>query len=323
MNNADQMNQLKKRFGLIGAAGYIAPKHMKAIRENNCDLIAALDPNDSVGILDRYFPKTSFFTSFERFERFVVKLKSSNPLDYISVCSPNYHHDTHCRFALNNNCHAVCEKPLVLTPWNFDALQKSEGETGFSIYNILQLRLHPEIIKLKERIDKSTDEVFDIDLTYITSRGPWYYISWKGDEEKSGGIISNIGIHFFDMLLWIFGKPKSKVVHVNDPKYASGFLQLQKANIRWFLSVDAAHLPEDAVNIGQSVFRSLTINNKDINFTDGFENLHTKSYNEILNGNGFTTSEVEQVTHLSYDLRQEKPVGKQGEFHPFLSQISC
>lgn len=321
-NKSYKMDQKTKNFALIGAAGYIAPKHLDAIKKTGNQLIAALDPNDSVGILDSYFPNTHFFTSFERFERFVVKQKLESPIDYFSICSPNHHHDTHCRFALINNADAICEKPLVLNPWNLEALKRTEEETSKSIFNILQLRIHPEIIALKKFVKENNDRVFDIDLTYITSRGPWYNISWKGDTQKSGGITTNIGIHFFDVLLWVFGDVESQSVYALNDKFASGILQLKKANVRWFLSVDSNHLSNELKEKGITVERSLTIDNKSFDFSKGFENLHVKSYQNILDGKGYTTANVSDVIQLGYDIRESKTVGLKDDYHPRLKKIS-
>jgi len=314
----DKLLKKNNRFALLGVAGYIAPKHLNAIKVTGHELIAALDPNDSVGVLDSYFPNTHFFTSFERFERFVVKQKNETPIDYFSICSPNHHHDTHCRFALMNGANAICEKPLVLNPWNLESLQRTEAQTGQSIFNILQLRLHPEIIKLKKFVSENDEKVYDVDLTYITSRGPWYNISWKGNPEKSGGITSNIGIHFFDMLLWIFGRVENQSVYALNDKYASGFLQLKKANVRWFLSVDGNHLSQEVKENGLTVERSLTIDNQSFDFSNGFEKLHVKSYENILSGNGFTTNDVADVIKLGYELRQSPIVDLNNNCHPLL-----
>ena len=234
-----------KDFVLIGAAGFIAPRHLKAIKETGNQLVAALDQFDSVGVLDSYFPQASFFVEFERFDRHIEKLKrKGHHIDYVSICSPNYLHDSHIRFGLRNGATVICEKPLVLNPWNVEALSQVQQESGKEVFNILQLRLHPDIIKLKEMVDKADpSKVFDVDLSYITSRGNWYYTSWKGDLAKSGGIATNIGIHFFDMLLWIFGPAKENIIHVHTHDRAAGFLELQKARVRWFLSISADTLP--------------------------------------------------------------------------------
>ncbi len=280
-----------KNFALLGLAGYVAPRHLKAIKETNNNLLVALDKYDNVGVIDSYFPDADFFTEPERFERHVYKVQHNNeksPIDFFSICTPNYLHDAHIRMALRNNTNAICEKPLVLNPWNVDALGELEKETGKKIYNILQLRHHPAIVKLKEEIkaDKS-DKIYDVDLTYITSRGKWYHYSWKGDEEKSGGLVTNIGIHFFDMLYYIFGELKMNVVHHRTPTWCSGFLQFERARVRWFLSIDADYLPEDIRKRGQMSYRSILIDREELEFTGGFTDLHTVSYQHILAGDGF------------------------------------
>ena len=308
-----------KNFAVIGVAGYIAIRHVKAIKETGNRLVASLDKFDSVGFLDSYFPESDFFIEFERFDRHVEKLKREGlHLDYVSICSPNYMHDSHFRFALRVGADAICEKPIVLNPWNIDALQEIEKESGKSIYNILQLRLHPSIIALKKKIDEAPkDKMFDIDLTYITSRGKWYFFSWKGDMSKSGGIATNIGVHFFDMLTWIFGDVKENIVHVSTPETASGFLQLEKARVRWFLSVDQNALPVEVLAKGQRTYRSITVNGESLEFSDGFTDLHTESYKGILNGNGFRISETRKSIETVYDIRKANTVGLKGEFHPF------
>jgi UDP-N-acetyl-2-amino-2-deoxyglucuronate dehydrogenase len=283
-----------KHFALIGVAGFVAIRHLKAIKDTGNLLVAALDKNDSVGILDSYFPKADFFIEFERFDRHVEKLRRNNtPIDYLSICTPNYLHDAHIRFALRNNAHAICEKPLVLNPWNIEALCKAQEESGKKIYTILQLRLHPVIQNLKSKIDQDdSGKIYDIDLTYITSRGNWYFTSWKAQEEKSGGIATNIGVHFFDMLTWIFGEVQQNIVHISEPKRASGFLLLKKARVRWYLSVDSNALPDELRNKGQKTYRSIVIDGKELEFSEGFTELHTQSYKEILSGNGFSAEEV-------------------------------
>jgi UDP-N-acetyl-2-amino-2-deoxyglucuronate dehydrogenase len=308
-----------KNFALIGAAGYIAVRHMKAIKETGNNLIAALDKFDSVGIIDSYFPNSDFFTEFERFDRHFDKLKrNGKKIDYVSICTPNYLHDSHIRFALRQQSDAICEKPLVLNPWNIDALTEIERETGKNIYNILQLRLHPTIIKLKEEIENSPkDSIYDIDLTYITSRGHWYFQSWKSDIQKSGGIATNIGVHFFDMLTWIFGNVKVSTVHLAGPKKTSGFLQLEKANVRWFLSLDYNDVPEEQKVKGQRTYRCITMDGKEIEFSEGFTDLHTSSYKEILNGNGFSLNEARKSIEIVYSIRNSTPVGYVNDYHPF------
>jgi UDP-N-acetyl-2-amino-2-deoxyglucuronate dehydrogenase len=305
-----------KNFALIGAAGYIAPRHLQAIKDTGNILIAALDRSDSVGILDRYFPDSAFFTEFERFDRHVEKLRrmeESNRVHLVTIASPNYLHDAHIRFALRVGADAICEKPLVLNPWNADALQELEKETGQKVYNVLQLRLHPAIIALKEKIAKEKSaKKYDIELTYITSRGRWYDVSWKGDTEKSGGIATNIGIHFFDMLLWIFGDLQKQVVHIASDKKMSGFFELEKARIKWFLSLDHNDLPKDALKAGRRTHRSLTVDSESFEFSD----LHTEVYRQVLAGNGFGINDARPSIELAHEIRSSVPIGLKGEYHP-------
>jgi UDP-N-acetyl-2-amino-2-deoxyglucuronate dehydrogenase len=309
-----------KNFALIGVGGYIATRHLKAIKETNNNLLACLDPKDSVGIIDSYFPDSNFFVEFERFDRHIEKLRrSGEKIDYVSICSPNYLHDSHIRFALRHYADAICEKPLVLNPWNVDALEEIEKETGKKAYTILQLRLHPTIMGLREKIlSEPKGKVHDIDLTYITSRGKWYDISWKGAIEKSGGIATNIGVHFFDMLTWIFGDVKENIVHISEPKRAAGYLQLERARVKWFLSLDQNDLPDEIKLKGQRTYRMITMEGNEIEFSDGFTDLHTKSYQELLNGNGFRISEAKKAVELVYNIRNLAPIGLKGEYHSFL-----
>lgn len=311
-----------KRFALIGAAGYIAPRHMRAIKETGNDLTAALDPFDSVGIIDSFFPQADFFTEPERFDRHLDKLRrkgDGSKIDFVSICSPNYLHDAHIRMALRNDANAICEKPLVLNPWNLDGLEEIETESGNNIYNILQLRHHPSIIALKEKFDKLPDDkIHDIELTYITSRGKWYFYSWKGDVTKSGGIVTNIGIHFFDMLSWIFGEAKGNTVHLMEENKAAGILQLKKANVKWFLSLDKNDLPEQAVKNGLPTYRSITIDKDELEFSGGFTDLHTVSYQSILNGSGFRISEARNSIQIVHGIKSSKPIGLKGDYHSFL-----
>lgn len=312
-----------KNFALIGASGYIAPRHMRAIKDTNNNLIAAFDPYDGIGIMDSFFPETRFFTEFERFDRYLEKIKyeDNKELDYMSIASPNYLHDAHIRVALRRGADAICEKPIVLNPWNIDALQRVSKETGKSIYTILQLRLHPSIIALKEKIDNSaSDKIVDVDLTYITSRGNWYYTSWKGDISKSGGIATNIGVHFFDMLAWIFGDEKENIIHVHTHDRASGILHLKKARVRWFLSINFDTLPEEIKEKGQRTYRSLTMEGSEIEFSGGFTELHTKSYQHILEGKGFKIDESRKAIEIVHDIRNKKPIGLKGDYHPFASK---
>ena len=296
-----------KNFALICAGGYIAPRHMKAVKDTGNNLIAALDKHDSVGILDSYFPEAEFFVEFERFDRHLEKLKRSGThTDYVTVCSPNYLHDAHIRFGLRIGADVICEKPLVLNPWNIDGLIEIEKETGKKISTILQLRLHPAIIALKEKVQKNPGKKYDIDLRYITSRGHWYHISWKGDSQKSGGIATNIGIHFFDMLIWIFGDVNINEVIQHSTETASGKLELERANVSWFLSIDANTLPADVKQAGKRTFRSLTIDEEAFEFSEGFTELHTRSYEEILKGNGFPVEEARKSIELVHAIRNKK-----------------
>jgi UDP-N-acetyl-2-amino-2-deoxyglucuronate dehydrogenase len=294
-----------KNFALIGAGGYIAPRHMKAIKDTGNTLLAALDKHDSVGILDSYFPDSHFFIEFERFDRHLEKLKRQKIYtDYVSVCSPNYLHDAHIRFGMRIGADVICEKPLTLNPWNVDALMEIEKETGKNVYTILQLRLHPAIIALREKIKNGpAKKKYKINLNYITSRGNWYHTSWKGDIQKSGGIATNIGVHFFDMLMWIFGDVKESIVlqHSNDT--AAGLLMLEKADIEWFLSINEETLPDDMKESGKRTYRSLMIDGEEFEFSEGFTELHTKSYQEILAGNGFPLSETRRPIELVHHIR--------------------
>lgn len=294
-----------KRFAIIGAAGYIAPRHMKAIKETGNMLVAAFDPYDGVGIMDSHFPDSDFFTEFERFDRHIDKLRRiNNPVDYISICSPNYLHDAHIRFALRSGCNVICEKPLVLNPWNIDALQEIEEETGKRVYTILQLRLHSSIIALREKVlSAPKDKIFDINLNYVTSRGKWYQQSWKGDVTKSGGIATNIGVHFFDMLTWIFGDVKENKLYSISSQTASGSLQLDRANIKWSLSIDFKEVPDDLRSQNKRAYRSLQMEGEEIEFSDGFTDLHTQSYHEILAGNGFGLSESKKAIEIVSSIR--------------------
>ena len=297
-----------KNFALIGAAGYIAPRHMKAIKDTGNNLIAALDKHDSVGILDNYFPEADFFTEFERFDRHLEKLKRQGiKTDYLSVCSPNYLHDSHIRFGLRIGATVICEKPVVLNPWNIDALAEIEKETGNQVFTILQLRLHPDIIALKEKVEASTTgKKHNVELQYITSRGHWYNTSWKGDIAKSGGIATNIGVHFFDMLMWIFGDVVENNVTTHSVQTASGHLELEKATVNWSLSVDANTLPAEAKASGKGTFRALSIDGENFEFSDGFTELHTHSYTEIIAGRGFPISETRKAIELVHQIRNKK-----------------
>ena len=313
-------------FALIGAAGYIAPRHMQAIKDTGNQIVALLDKSDSVGIIDRYFPEAALFTESERFDRHLYRLlKHGNgqQVDYVSICSPNYLHDAHIRLALRNGAAAICEKPLVLNPWNLDGLREIEKDTGQHIYHILQLRLHPSVQQLRQRIlNGPKDKIYDIDLTYITGRGKWYQYSWKADMEKSGGITTNIGVHFFDMLTCIFGPVRELTVHHHSGTTAAGFLLLERARVRWFLSIDASYVPASLRNEGKRTYRSILIDGETFDFTDGFTELHTEAYKQILSGNGFTIDDAESYVNICHQVRNSTPVGRTGEYHPMLLQVN-
>lgn len=313
-----------KNFALIGAAGYIAPRHMQAIRDTGNKLVAAYDPNDSVGVIDSYFPEADFFTEFERFDRHVDKLRrAQHPqrADYVSICSPNYLHDSHMRFALRSGADAICEKPLVLNPWNIDGLQEIEQDSGHRINTILQLRLHPAIVALREKVRSAKSAAkHEVDLAYVTSRGHWYLQSWKGDSKKSGGIATNIGVHFFDMLHFIFGELQQNVVHHMSDTKAGGYLEYEHGRVRWFLSVDIEDVPAAQRLAGQRTFRSITVDGEEIEFSGGFTDLHTRSYEEILAGRGFGLEENRCAITTVSDIRHAAPVGLRGEYHPFLAR---
>ncbi|MBK6914143.1 MAG: Gfo/Idh/MocA family oxidoreductase [Ignavibacteriales bacterium] len=296
-----------KNFALTGVAGYIAQRHLQAIKDTGNVLVAAVDPHDSVGIMDKYFPNAGFFTEFERFDRYLEMLrrgpKESN-IDYLTVCSPNHLHDAHIRLALRIGADAICEKPLVLNPWNLDALQELEQEYDHKIYNILQLRVHPSIIELKEQISKQKNKRFDVELNYITSRGTWYDYSWKGDSNKSGGVVTNIGIHFFDMLIWIFGGVNRMEVLNSELHKISGTLELKNADVKWNLSIDYSDLPEEIKHAGKTTFRSIKVDNVEVHFSDGFTDLHTKVYQAILSGNGFGIDDARPSIEAVYNIRE-------------------
>ncbi len=294
-----------KKFALTGAAGYIAPRHFKAIKDTGNDLIAALDVHDSVGIIDSYFPNASFFIEYERFERHLEKLRrEDNGIDYLSVCTPNFVHDSHVRLALRMGASAICEKPLVLNPWNLDALQIIEEETGKRVYNILQLRIHESVIALKKKVE-SENKRHSVNLKYITSRGKWYDFSWKGDVHKSGGIATNIGIHFFDMLIHLFGEVKNYKLEISEARKMKGTLELKNADVEWFLSIDESDLPEKEKLAGKRTFRSILIDDEEFEFSAGFTDLHTKVYQDILNGGGFGIEDARASIELVHRLRKK------------------
>ena len=309
------------KFAMIGAAGYIAPRHMKAIRDVGGVLVAAFDPNDSVGVIDSHFPDAHFFTEFERFDRHVDKQRRvGNQIDYVSICSPNYLHDAHIRFALRSGAHAICEKPIVLNPWNVDALEELQSESGCRIFTILQLRLHPAIRALRERW-QSSGKCADVEVAYVTSRGRWYQQSWKGDELKSGGIATNIGVHFFDMLAWIFGRPRESVVHLRRPDCAAGAMTLDRAKVRWFLSVNEQHVPGLSRAEGKRTFRSITVDGESVEFSEGFTDLHTESYRDIVSGGGFPISESRTAIEMVHHIRSAPILGTGEGAHPLSAQL--
>jgi UDP-N-acetyl-2-amino-2-deoxyglucuronate dehydrogenase len=293
---------MTKRFAIIGVAGYIAPRHLEAIKTCGGELVAAMDKNDSVGILDKYFPEAAFFTEFERFERHLEKLKQNGKgIDYLVVCTPNYLHDSHCRFGLKLGADVICEKPLVLNPHNLEGLKILEKETGKQIFCILQLRLHPDLIQLKHQIENTPEEQYQVELNYITPRGRWYDYSWKGDESKSGGIVTNIGIHLFDILCWLFGEPLDlKVIHNNERKI-SGELTFRNSNVQWFLSIDKNDLPKNQ----EQSYRSFIINEKSIPLDNRFNDMHINSYKEIMNGKGFGTDSAAAAIRLTSEIRRK------------------
>lgn len=312
-----------RNFALIGAAGYIAPRHMKAIKATGQHLVAALDPNDSVGVIDSYFPESDFFTEFERFDRHVDRMRRSadaRKIDYVSICSPNYLHDSHMRFALRSDADAICEKPLVLNPWNIDALADIERDTGHRINTILQLRLHPAIVDVRRRsLESGRNTKHDVDLTYVTSRGHWYLRSWKGDVKKSGGIATNIGVHFFDMLHFVFGRLQANRVHLGTDTKAAGYLEYERARVRWFLSIDSEDVPEQSRRTGLRTYRCITVDGAEVEFSDGFTDLHERSYEQILAGHGFSLEENRTAIETVSSIRSATPLGPKGDYHPFLA----
>ena len=314
-----------KNFAIIGVGGYIAPRHLKAIKDTGNNLLSAYDKSDSVGIMDSYFPKAAFFTEQELFDRHNTKLleKGVN-IDYVTVCTPNYLHDAHTRYGLRLGADVICEKPVVLNPWNIDALMNIEKETGHKAFTILQLRLHESIGALKKKIAEGpADKIYDVDLTYITSRGNWYYASWKGDVNKSGGIATNIGIHFYDMLSWVFGPVTKNIVHVMTHDRVAGYLEMKQARVRYFLSINAETLPENAVQGEKRTYRTIMIDGAEFEFSSGFTELHTKSYQEILAGNGFRISEAKNCIEIVHDIRYSTPVGLKGDYHPLARLPLC
>lgn len=307
-----------KNFALIGVGGYVAPRHLKAIKETGNRLVSAYDKSDSVGIMDSYFPEAAFFTEQELFDRHNSLLKSrGEALDFVSVCTPNYLHDAHTRYGLRLGADVICEKPVVLNPWNIDGLERVEQETSHRAYTILQLRLHPSVVALRNKIlNGPADKTYDIDLTYITSRGNWYYASWKGDIHKSGGVATNIGVHFYDMLSWIFGNVTKNIVHIASHDRVAGYLELQRARVRYFLSINSDTLPPEALQQGKRTFRAIYVDGEEFEFSDGFTELHTKSYEEILSGHGFRIGEARECIQTVHDIRNAQPIGLVGDYHP-------
>jgi UDP-N-acetyl-2-amino-2-deoxyglucuronate dehydrogenase len=299
-----------KNFAIIGVAGFVAPRHLTAIRDTGNRLVAACDPNDSVGILDRYSLDVRFFREIERFDRYVEKLKrgpAEGRVDYVTICSPNYLHDAHARLALRLGADAICEKPLVINPWNLDALMEIERETGHRVFTLLQLRVHPALLALREQLVAApAGRKREVVLTYITARGGWYDVSWKGSEERSGGVAANIGIHFFDMLIWLFGGVQKSEVHMNEPRRMAGALELEGANVRWFLSVDHKDLPFDVSPGQRMTYRSITVDGDELEFTEGFSDLHTRVYERTLAGNGFSIEEARPAIELVHGIRSAK-----------------
>jgi UDP-N-acetyl-2-amino-2-deoxyglucuronate dehydrogenase len=313
---------MDKNFALIGAAGYIAPRHMDAIKKTGNTLIAAYDPSDSVGVIDSYFPEADFFIEFERFDRHLDKLRrTGNKIDFLSICSPNYLHDAHIRYGLRQGAEVICEKPLVLNPWNVDALSEIEQETGKRVNTILQLRLHPKIQQLKDVVDQNNSgHIYEVELTYITGRGHWYETSWKGDQNKSGGIATNIGIHFFDMLTWIFGKVVDNQVNIHDKEKAAGVIYFEKAKVSWFLSIDVKYVPNEFLKIGKRTFRSITIDGNELEFSEGFTDLHVESYRTIISGQGYGLTDSRPAIELAYQIRKSSLVGFTSDSHKFCLQ---
>jgi UDP-N-acetyl-2-amino-2-deoxyglucuronate dehydrogenase len=307
---------------LIGAAGYIAPRHMKAIHDTGNRLVAAIDPNDSVGVLDRYFPNARFFTEIERFDRFLERVrreKSPDRIDYLAICSPNYLHDAHVRLGLRVRADVICEKPLTITPWNLDALVELEKEYGKKVYTVLQLRLLPSLVELRRKLEQSPPQKrAHVNLSYITRRGPWYQVSWKGDPQKSGGVAMNIGIHFFDLLLWLFGSCQRSELHLHSEDKMAGLLELEHADVTWFLSIDAADLPEGYLDKGEPAYRSLTMDGQELEFSSGFTDLHTEVYRDILRGGGYGLNEARAAVELVHALRGARVIERPNLAHPAL-----
>ena len=315
---------MPRNFAITGVGGYVAPRHLRAIKDTGNTLLAAVDPADSVGILDSYFSDVSFFTEFERFDRHIEKLRrlgDDKRVHYLSICSPNYLHDAHCRFALRVGADAICEKPLVLNPWNIDALAELEQESGRKINTVLQLRVHPALIALREKIlANGTTDKHEVNLNYVTSRGRWYLVSWKGQMERSGGLATNIGVHFFDLLIWLFGDVVRNDVHVSTPTTTGGYIELERARVKWMLSIDRNLLPEEVAGNGQTTYRSITIDGEEVEFSGGFTDLHTEVYRRTLAGRGFGLSDALPSIRLVHDIRVASPIGLNDDSHPALKR---
>ncbi|MCC7117879.1 MAG: Gfo/Idh/MocA family oxidoreductase [Anaerolineales bacterium] len=311
---------MSKKFAVIGVGGYIAPRHLRAIRDTGNQLVAAVDPKDSVGVLDQYSFDIKFFTEIERFDRYLEKLKrgpEAGRVNYVTVCSPNYLHDAHCRLALRVGADAICEKPLVINPWNFDALEELEAETKRRVYTILQLRVHPALIKLRDSL-KDSKRMHEVELTYITSRGPWYQVSWKGHADKSGGVATNIGVHFFDLLIWLFGSVQGIKVYHSDASRMSGFIELENARVKWYLSVEKNDLPEAVRAAGKTTYRSIQVDGAEVEFSEGFTDLHTRVYEETLAGRGFGIADARPSINLTHAIRSAEISPKDELTHPLL-----
>lgn len=313
------MSTAPRNFAITGVAGYIAPRHLKAILDTGNTVVAATDPHDAVGLLDRFSFDVRFFTEYERFDRHLEKLRrgpEEHRAHYVSICSPNYLHDAHIRQALRVGAHAICEKPLVINPWNLDALEELERETGCRVWTILQLRVHPELIALRERLRAGGQQRRQVRLTYITARGAWYNVSWKGSEERSGGVVTNIGIHFFDLIIWLFGGVERSVVHLRDAQRAAGVLTLQHADVQWYLSTVATDLPFTPKPGVKTTFRSITVNGEEVEFSEGFTDLHTRVYEEILAGRGFGIAEARPSVELTAQIRAAHTQPVNADAHP-------
>lgn len=310
-------------FALVGAAGFVAPRHMRAIKDTGNELVAAFDPNDSVGVIDSYFPDAHFFTEFERFDRHIDKLRRQGAgVSFVSICSPNYLHDAHVRFALRSGADAICEKPLVINPWNLEALAEIERESKRRIYSILQMRLHPAITALRQHVAAApSDKIFEVELTYVSSRGRWYGVSWKGDKQKSGGIALNIGVHFFDILQWIFGAVRENVVHIGNEEVNAGYLRLERARVRWFLSTDLRYLPDAAKASGKRIMRHILVDGTRVEFSEAHGDLHTAAYAEIMAGRGAGIDEARTSIETVYQIRNATPTGAANDSHPLCAAV--